>query len=111
MTRPDRIAVIGAGSWGMALADSLARSGHAVTLWARRPEAAAEIDRTRRNERYLPGAELSLDLAVASDLGEAVDGAWLWVIAVPSQAVRGGTQPLAPLATPQTTVVSVTKSI
>ena len=111
MTRPDRIAVIGAGSWGTALADSLARGGHAVTLWARRPEAAAEIDRTRRNERYLPGAELSLDLAVASDLGEAVDGAWLWVIAVPSQAVRGVTQPLAPLVTSQTTVVSVAKGI
>ena len=106
-----RIAVLGAGSWGTALAISLARGGHGVRLWARRPEAAAEITRTRQNDPYLPGAEIPAGVAVASDLAASVDGADVWVVAVPSQTVRAVLAPLADRAGADTTVVSVAKGI
>ena len=106
-----RVAVLGAGSWGTALAVSLAHGGHDVRLWARRPEAAAEIARTRRNGPYLPGADVPAGVAVTSDLGAAVDGAGVWVVAVPSQSVRAVLGPLAGAVGPGTTVVSVAKGI
>lgn len=106
-----RIAVLGAGSWGTALAISLAQNGHPVALWARRPEAADEIRRTRRNEPYLPGAALPDAVDVTSDAEAAVDGASVWVVAVPSQSVRGVVGPLAERAGPGLTVASVAKGI
>ncbi len=108
---PTRIAVLGAGSWGTALAISLATGGHAVTLWARRPEAAAEITATRENAPYLPGAEIPGWVAVTADLGAAVDQAGVWLVAVPSQSVRDVMAPLADRVTSGLTVVSVAKGI
>ena len=105
------VAVLGSGSWGTALAVSLAMGGHDVRLWARRPEAAREIGRTRENRPYLPGARLPDAVAVTSDLGAAVDGADVWVVAVPSQSVRGVVAPLAGRASERLTVVSVAKGI
>ena len=105
------IAVLGAGSWGTALAVSLARSGHGVRLWARREEAASEIARTRENAPYLPGAVLPASVDVSSDAGAVAGGAGVWVVAVPSQSVRAVVAPLAPLAAPETAVVSVAKGI
>ena len=105
------IAVLGAGSWGTALAASLAGSGHDVRLWARRPEVAAEIEATRRNAAYLPGAALPDGLRATSRLAAAVDGAWLYVVAVPSQSARGVLADLAGHVAPGATVVSVAKGI
>ena len=106
-----RIAILGAGSWGTALAISLAHGGHDVRLWARRAEAAAEMGRTRRNEPYLPGAEIPPGVAVTSDLDGAVGGADVWVVAVPSQTVRAVVARLADRVGRDTTVVSVAKGI
>jgi len=107
-----RIAVLGAGSWGTALAYSLAaKSGRDVALWARRPEAAAAIAATRRNERYLPQTELPASIVVTSDIDEALRDAWLWVFAVPSQSVRRIAELAASRVTPAVTVVSVAKGI
>ena len=111
---PDRrrIAVIGAGSWGTALACSLAGDGgHDVVLWARREEAAGAMRRTRRNAEYLPGAALPDALQITSDLPAAVAGRDLWIVAVPSQSVRHVAETLAGLVTPDHTVVSVAKGI
>ena len=83
-----RIAMLGAGSWGTALAIILAKSGHDVALWARRPEAARHMDRHRRNPTYLPGALLPAGVHVTSAIEDAVDGRDMWVFATPSQAVR-----------------------
>jgi glycerol-3-phosphate dehydrogenase (NAD(P)+) len=106
------VAVIGAGSWGTALAVSLAgEGGHRVTLWARRGEAADAMRRTRRNDEYLPGARLPDALRITSDLREAVAGCDLWIVAVPSQSVRRVAEQLAPLVTREHTVVSVAKGI
>jgi glycerol-3-phosphate dehydrogenase (NAD(P)+) len=107
-----RIAVLGAGSWGTALAYSLAaHGGHEVALWARRPEAAAEMAAARRNARYLPQAELPPNIEVTADLAAALDGAWLWVFAVPSQTVREVAALTAPHVRPGLVAVSVAKGI
>ncbi len=106
------IAILGAGSWGTALAYSLsAHGGHPVTLWARRTDHAEAIRAARRNERYLPEAVLPETVRVTADLGEAVRGAWLWVFAVPSQSVREVGEAVADALTGTETVVSVAKGI
>jgi len=68
---PARIAVIGAGAWGTALAQMLAADGTPVLLWARSAELAACINAQHRNEPYLPSATLSASVHATSDLGEA----------------------------------------
>ena len=110
MDTATRTAVLGAGSWGTALAYSLARAGHPVTLWARREDAAREIRETRRNARYLPAAELPAHVEVTSDLEAAARSAEVWLFAVPSQSTRSVAERLAGLAPPQA-VVSVAKGI
>lgn len=105
------IAVLGAGSWGTALAISLAGNGHRVALWARRPEAAAYMRAERHNRSYLPGAEIPPSVEITSDMEEAVRGRGFWVFAIPSQAVRGAAQQVAHLASEDLIVVSVAKGI
>ncbi len=83
-----RIAVIGAGSWGAALSIALGRAGWRVSLWARRPELARAIQREGRNPEYLPDFQFPDDLEVTAELAQAVSGADLVVLAVPSQGVR-----------------------
>ena len=109
--RPERVAVLGAGSWGTALAISLAASGHEVALWARRDEAAREIATLRRNAAYLPDAEIPASIHVTSRTAEAVEGADIWLFAVPSQATRAVAETLAAQVAPETLVVSVAKGI
>ncbi|HEB80323.1 MAG TPA: glycerol-3-phosphate dehydrogenase, partial [Chromatiales bacterium] len=97
----ETIAVLGAGSWGTALAVSLARDGGPTRLWGRDAARMEALRGTRRNERYLPDAELPLQVAVTADLGAAVHGAGLILLAVPSHAFRATLQALsAVLATP-----------
>lgn len=82
-----KIVVLGAGAWGTAVAISLAPR-HEVTLWMRDTELCAEMRRTRRNGRYLPGFELPANLALQSDLAAAVSDAKLVLIAVTSNGLR-----------------------
>lgn len=105
------VAVIGAGSWGTALAISLAESGHHVRLWARRAEAAEMLRSTRRNPRYLPNATLPDSIEVTDDLTTAVAGADTWLMAVPSQGVRSVADQLVESASDDLLVVSVAKGI
>ena len=83
-----RIAVLGAGAWGTALAAALARAGRQVHLWARDPAQAEAIGRSRRNERYLPEIELPARLAVSSALPNALEGAGLLLAATPVAGLR-----------------------
>jgi glycerol-3-phosphate dehydrogenase (NAD(P)+) len=97
-----KLCVLGAGAWGTALAIQAARAGNAVALWARDPARAAAIARTRENARHLPGARLSAAVAVTGDLGAAMDGALLAIVAVPAQHMRAvlerlPAQPAVPL--------------
>jgi glycerol-3-phosphate dehydrogenase (NAD(P)+) len=82
-----RVAVLGAGAWGTALAVQAARAGNAVGLWARDPARAATIAAARRNEAYLPDAALPPSIAVTADAAEALSGALFVLVAVPAQFV------------------------
>ncbi|MEM9999122.1 MAG: NAD(P)-binding domain-containing protein, partial [Bacteroidota bacterium] len=111
-TTPTPVSVLGAGSWGTALAYSLAaHGGHPVTLYARREDQAAAMRRERRNTAYLPGALLPSSIDVTSDLNAACDASQLWVVATPSQAVRGMAESVRSHATPEHTLISVAKGI
>jgi glycerol-3-phosphate dehydrogenase (NAD(P)+) len=104
----DRIAVIGAGSWGTAVA-ALAARKHPVRLWARRPELAALINSQSENPEYLPGHRLPYGLSATSDLEEAVSGADVVMMAVPS---HGFGQVLSQLLLPnEVPLISLTKGI
>lgn len=82
-----RVAVIGAGSWGTALAIHLRRAGVAVGVWAREAEVVAGIRRERRNPWYLSDVPLPAGIDVTGDLGEAVRGGEVLIVAVPSEFV------------------------
>ncbi len=84
---PGRLAVLGAGAWGSALAGVLAPR-HRVTLWARDPAQAQAIARTRRNARYLPEIELPEALRVTADLDAALAQAELVIVATPVAGLR-----------------------
>ena len=83
------IAVLGAGSWGTALAIQLARAGRPVLLWGRGAAQRAACASARRNERYLPEASFPPSLQIEPDLGRAVAAARDLLIVVPSHAFRG----------------------
>lgn len=83
-----RVAVLGAGSWGTTFAKVLADAGREVTVWARRPEVAEEITRAGTNSAYLPGIRLPRRVRATSDATEALHGAEAVVLAVPSQSLR-----------------------
>ncbi len=80
------IAVLGAGSWGTALAALIARHGHDTVLWGRDADVLATIAQSHENSRYLPGVALPPTLRATDDLGAALDGAGLVLVAVPSHA-------------------------
>lgn len=89
MSGPGRkLSVLGAGSCGTSLALLLARNEHYVRLWGRNSVAMAAMIRNRQNERYLPGHELPDTVAPTADLAEALRGADLLVVVVPSGGFR-----------------------
>ena len=90
-----KIAVIGAGSWGTALANLLAHNGHNVSLWARRSEVVTSINKDHRNPRYLTDAELHSDVVATLSHRDAVLRARAAVIVTPSNLLRGVARALA----------------
>ena len=94
--RAQAVAVLGAGSWGTALAVQFARGGRTVRLWGREPAALAVLARERVNARYLPGVDFPASLEVQADLAQAVAGARDVLVVVPSQALRPLLGQLAP---------------
>ena len=108
---PDRIAVIGAGSWGTALTISLALAGRDVALWARREDAAEVMREERHNPTYLPEAIIPDSVLVTSELARATEGRKIWVFATPSQSVREIAVRLSGMATAEHVLVSVAKGI
>jgi glycerol-3-phosphate dehydrogenase (NAD(P)+) len=107
-----RIAILGAGAWGTALAINLAkRGGHEVALWSRSPQAATEMCDRRENARYLPGFALPSAIAITADAGRAVDGAEIIVSVVPSEHLRATYEHFVSLLHPDQLIVSATKGI
>ena len=97
MTQILKVAVLGAGSWGTALAALMARHGHSVVLWGRDAQATSAIDRQHENPRYLPGIALPDTLRATSDLAASLQGADLVLVVVPSHAFTETLDLLAPL--------------
>lgn len=93
---PARITVLGAGSWGTALAIHAERRGHRVSLWTRTPQHAAAMRSARENERYLAGHRFGDRLEVHDDLERSVQAAELVVLAVPSHGLRAVLKQAAP---------------
>ena len=106
----DRVAVIGAGSWGTAVA-SIVGAAHPTSLWVRSPDLATSMRQTRQNETYLPDIALPDDLAVTASLEEALDGVSIVFMAVPSHGFRAVLADMAPLADRVEAVVSLAKGI
>src|SRR5882672_5676464 len=90
------IAVLGAGSWGTALAIQLARSGRVTRLWGRDAQQLKAMARERRNARYLPAATFPESLTVSDELVNALHGSLDVLVAVPSHAFRALLTQIAP---------------
>ncbi len=103
------IAVLGAGSWGTALAIQLARRGREVRLWGRSAADLEAIAEHRENRRYLPGAALPDSLAIFPDLGECVAGVSDILVSVPSHGLRETLELLKPSMHPDARVCWATK--
>jgi glycerol-3-phosphate dehydrogenase (NAD(P)+) len=108
---PHRVAVLGAGSWGTALAVHLGASGRHVTLWARDAALAAEMAARRLNSRYLPEVDLPPSVRPTASLAEAVSGARLVILAVPSHGLRAVVHAAAQALPAEAVLVSATKGL
>jgi glycerol-3-phosphate dehydrogenase (NAD(P)+) len=104
-------AVMGAGAWGTALAKLLADAGGEVTLWARRPDLAAEINSSRHNPDYLPGVKLPANISATADAKEALSGVTTVLLAVPAQTMRTNLDQWSGLFDTGATLVSTAKGI
>jgi glycerol-3-phosphate dehydrogenase (NAD(P)+) len=105
------VAVMGAGAWGSALAQVLADAGNSVSLWARRPEIADEINAEHRNRRYLGDAQLPAEVRATSDPAKALSGMTTVLLAVPSQVMRANLTEWTELIDDDATLVSLAKGI
>ena len=106
-----RVAVIGAGSWGTALANLLATKGYDVRLWTRTQRLAQRLAWARENALYLPGVALHPRLVPTADFAAAADATTTFVSVLPSHAVRGVWSMLAPELPASALLISATKGI
>ncbi|TAL88866.1 MAG: NAD(P)-dependent glycerol-3-phosphate dehydrogenase [Rhodanobacter sp.] len=104
-----KLTILGAGSWGTALAALTARNGVSTRLWGRDADALAVVAARRSNERYLPGIRLPETLRYEADLGVAVRGADIVLIVVPSHAFAAMLDTLAPVLDAGTSIAWATK--
>lgn len=88
MSQKNKIAVLGAGSWGIALALVLDHNGHDVTLWEFRPDAAERLYQTRDAKEFLPGIKIPMSIQIINDLEHACSNKNILIVAVPSHVVR-----------------------
>jgi glycerol-3-phosphate dehydrogenase (NAD(P)+) len=106
-----KLAVIGAGSWGTTFAKVLADGGAEVSLWARRPEIADEINSSHRNGDYLPGVNLPAGITASSDVSQVLAGASQVYLSVPSQTLRENLAEWGKLIPSDALVVSLMKGV
>lgn len=106
-----KVTVLGAGSWGTALAIVLADNGHEVRLWARRAEQIEEINSKHTNERYLPNVNLPKNIIGYTDLAAAVQDTDAIVIVVPTKAMRETVANLAKVLQKKVMIIHASKGI
>ncbi|HSQ88032.1 NAD(P)H-dependent glycerol-3-phosphate dehydrogenase [Romboutsia sp.] len=107
----EKICVLGAGSWGSALALVLAKKGYEVSMWTLNEEQANKINKTRENIDYLPGVLFPNNIAVTTDIEEAVVDSKIIVLAVPSQAIRSVSKQIKPFVKEKQILVDVAKGL
>lgn len=107
----EKIAVLGAGSWGTALSIVLADNGHDVRLWGHRKELVEEINKTKKNEKYLPDIELPELITAYTDLEQCVSDVQTIVLAVPTKAIREVLGKVSEAVPEPLTIVHVSKGI
>ncbi|HUB18737.1 MAG TPA: NAD(P)H-dependent glycerol-3-phosphate dehydrogenase [Acidobacteriaceae bacterium] len=107
-----RIAVMGSGAWGTALAISLARrGGHQIALWSYAKDVAASMRDRRENTQFLPGFRIPETVSICEDAAEALPGAEIVISVTPSQFVRTSYEGFAPHLRPGQLLVSATKGL
>lgn len=106
-----RIGVIGAGSWGTALATVLARKGHNVVIWVRNRSQAESMNKKRVNEKYLPGIVLDENISITDNISEAAKEAEALLFAVPTQAFRSALEKVLPFIEKDAIVINSAKGI
>jgi glycerol-3-phosphate dehydrogenase (NAD(P)+) len=106
-----QIAIIGAGSWGTALAVVAARAGHSVALWSRSAEVVSSINERRLNSRYLTSTSVPERVTATADVRTALQGAAMVLLAAPSHAAREMLTMMSPVLDEAAIIVSVSKGI
>lgn len=105
------IGVVGAGSWGTALALVLEKNGHSVTLWSSREEKARQLRESRENAEKLPGVTLPESLEITADMETAVKHKEMVILGVPSVHIRHTAAKMAPYSHAGQIIVNVSKGI
>lgn len=106
-----KVAVIGAGAWGTALAAHASRLEHVVNLWAREPQVVEAINERQENSFYLPGVPLSPDLVASTNLEAVLEGAQLVILVPPAQHMRETSKAAAPAISKKAVVAVAAKGI
>lgn len=106
-----KVSVMGAGSWGTALAILLEKNGHDVILWSHRKEQAEELAKSREHKSKLPGVKIPDDIWITNDLENALRDREVLVLAVPSVAVRSTARKISPYVKQGQLIVNVAKGI
>lgn len=107
----EKIAVIGAGSWGTALSVSLSGNGHTVKIWDVDKSHLDELSENRENTRYLPGVKLPNSVHISYTVGEAIEDSDIVLFSVPSQHFRSALGGALPYLKPEMVLVNVAKGI
>jgi glycerol-3-phosphate dehydrogenase (NAD(P)+) len=110
-TEQSVVSVLGAGSYGTALAISFARNGHAVTLWGRNADDVETLATERKNQRYLPDITFPETLKLESDLAKAVKASQIILVVVPSHAFAKTLEQIQPMLNASAKVVWATKGL
>ena len=106
-----KVSVIGAGSWGTALALLLSKNGHDVTMWSILEDEIRMLDKEREHKSKLPGVKLPDTMKFTTDLKKAVEGKDFLVLAVPSTFTRGTAKNMCPYVAKGQIIVDVAKGI
>ncbi len=104
-----KVAVIGSGAWGTALATHAARMGNAVTMWSHEPDVASDIATLHQNKRFLPGIDLPPEITATTDIAGALTGAGLVILVPPSVYLRQISRDAAPHIAKDAHVLVATK--
>lgn len=107
----EKICVLGAGSWGSALALVLAKKGYEVSMWTLNEEQAKKINKTKENIDYLPGVLFPNNITVTTNIEESVKNSKIIVLAVPSQAIRSVSASIRPFVNKEQILVDVAKGL